>query len=144
MKDNTDSKPLLPCPFMGKTLRVNPEGRSGVGVPKTVCCCMQHHSGNVCNIISTRRIGLAFLLDYTDAVERVRLMNAQSLPINAQVTTSLYHLIASPVATGKRLSCRCGCTGSCSQEPAHWRLGLYGRSSIWIEAGMEFDSHPSD
>ena len=41
---------------------------------------MQHHSGNSCNIISARRIGLASALDYAGAVERVRVINAQSLP----------------------------------------------------------------
>ena len=86
---------LYPC--MGKVSGVNREVKSGVEVPMAVCCCMQHHCSNSCDIISARRIGLAFPLDYADAVERVRLMNAQSLPhykpINAQDMTSLYPLI---------------------------------------------------
>ena len=55
---------------------------------------MQHHSGNSCDIISARRIRLVLPLDYADAVERLTLMNAQSIPHykpnNTQVVISVY------------------------------------------------------
>ena len=140
MKENTNFKPPLPCGYTHSWERLRVKTLRKVGVHKAVCCCMQHHCGNSCDVI--RCVGLASPLDYADAVERVSLLNAPSLPhyklLNAQVMTSLYPVIASPVATGKRRSSRCGCTGSCSREHAHRRLRLYGRSSIWIEAGMEF------
>ena len=50
-----------------------------------------------------------------------------------QAMTSFYSHI-SPLATGKQRSSRC------SQEPAHRRLKVGGRSSTWIEVGIEFGS----
>ena len=54
------STALRPYPLMGKALGVNPEEKSGAGVPKAVRGCIQQRSGNSCNGTGTMYIG-AFL-----------------------------------------------------------------------------------
>ena len=45
---------LAAYPATGKASGVNPEEKSGAGVPKAVCGCLQLHSGNSCDVGSTK------------------------------------------------------------------------------------------
>ena len=40
--------------FFGNGSGVNLEEKSGVGVPKAVCCCSQPHSGNSCDVAGAK------------------------------------------------------------------------------------------
>ena len=51
------SAALRPYPLMGKASGVNPEEKSGAGVPKVVQGCIQQCSGNSCNGTGTMCIG---------------------------------------------------------------------------------------
>ena len=47
---------------MRKAKGVNPDRKSGAGVPKAVWCCTQHLSGNSCGVYDPKRTGFAFPL----------------------------------------------------------------------------------
>ena len=144
----------LQLPFFGNASGVNLEENSGVGVPKAVCCCIQLHSGNSCDVAGVKlwwpccsfgsitaicvdTIRRKTDTDYQPSLEWRRARGQGLLPMvgDSFINLGSHWTAIAHLKLGSPQPVRCFPNTVCHPHWVHWELGNNQKQTATIAPG---------